>query len=386
MDTSDPAIVFDHDGVCNHCHGYEERARHELFSIEIRDEKLRALVNEIRTAGAKNDYDCIIGVSGGVDSTVVACKVKDLGLRALAVHVDNGWNSELAVNNIELTLKKLGIDLHTVVLDWDEFRELQLAFLRSSVANIEIPTDHALPSVLFRTASEKGVKYIIGGGNVVTEAIMPAAWMHDSRDFSVVKAIHRRFGKVPLKTYPSSSPLRYAYYALLKRIKYVPILNYFDYNKKEAKAYIQKELGWRDYGGKHYESVFTRFFQGYILPVKFGMDKRRPHFSSLICSGQMTREEALCELQQPAYPEELQKADLDLFLKKLRLSREEFDRLMAMPPVECRAYSNSFFARNREWLIPIVKGIVKPKSLKGAPAVSKQHTAEPGSHLVRNDG
>lgn len=371
MDTSDPAIVFDADGVCNHCHGYDERARRELFSDDVRDAKLRALVTEIKSAGAKREYDCIIGVSGGVDSTVVACKVRDLGLRALAVHVDNGWNSELAVNNIELTLKKLGIDLHTVVLDWDEFRELQLAFLRSSVANIEIPTDHTLPSVLFRTASETGVKYILGGGNVVTEAIMPTAWMHDSRDFSVIKAIHKRFGTVPLKSYPSSSLIRYAYYTLVKRIKYVPILNYFDYNKKEAKAYIQSELGWRDYGGKHYESVFTRFFQGYILPEKFKMDKRRAHFSSLICSGQMTRDEAVRDLQEAPYPPELLKADLELFLKKLRLSPDEFETIMAMPPVECRTYSNSIFARNREWMIPIVKRIVKPRSLKRHAAASQ---------------
>ncbi len=305
MDTSDPAIVFDAEGVCIHCRGYDSRAQQELFSKEVREAKIKALVAEIKNAGRNKEYDCIIGVSGGVDSTMVAYKVKELGLRSLALHVDNGWNSELAVNNIERSLKKLDIDLYTIVLDWEEFRDLQLAFLYSSVANIEMPTDHALSSLLFRTAHEKGVKYIISGGNVVSEAIMPVSWMHDSRDLRLIKAIHKRFATMPLRTYPACSLARYFYYVVVRSIKYVPILNYIDYNKMEAKALIQKDLGWRDYGGKHYESVFTRFFQGYILPEKFKMDKRRPHLSSLICSGQMSRDEGLQEMQRPAYPVEL---------------------------------------------------------------------------------
>jgi N-acetyl sugar amidotransferase len=364
MDTTDTAITFDGEGVCNHCRAYDERARRELFSEEWSRKKLEATVSEIKAAGRNRDYDCLIGVSGGVDSSMVAYMVKQLGLRALAVHVDNGWNSELAVNNIEFSMKKLGIDLHTIVLDWEEFRDLQLAFLRSSIANIEIPTDHVLPSLMFRTASEHGIRYILSGSNVVSEAIMPSSWMHDSRDLGLIKAIQRRFGSRPLRTYPACSMSRYAYYVTIRKIKYIPILNYVKYNKKAAKELIQRELGWRDYGGKHYESVFTRFFQGYILPVKFNMDKRLPHLSSLICSGQMSRDEALKEMKEPAYPQTLFRTDFELFLKKMRLTEKEFEAIMNTPPVPSTEYANSFFARNRDWIIPIVKKVVKPKSLK----------------------
>jgi len=368
MDTSDPAIEFDAEGVCNHCLAYERRAQNELFSKEVRDAKLQALLSEIKSAGRDKEYDCLIGVSGGVDSTMVACRVKEFGLRPLALHVDNGWNSELAVSNIEQSLKKLNIDLYTIVLDWEEFRELQLAFLYSSVANIEIPTDHALSSLLFRTASRKGIKYIISGANVVSEAIMPTSWMHDSRDLGLLKSIHKKFGTLPLRTYPSCSLARYFYYIVVRGIKYVPILNYVDYNKMEAKAFIQRELGWRDYGGKHYESVFTRFFQGYILPEKFNMDKRRPHLSTLICSKQMTRDEVLEELQKPPYPAELFRHDYDLFIKKMRLTAEKFDEIMKTPPKPYRDYSNAFYFNNKKWIIPLVKSIVKPRSLKRTPA------------------
>jgi hypothetical protein len=206
---------------------------------------------------------------------------------------------------------------------------------------------------------------------------MPTSWMHDSRDLSLLKAIHRRFATLPLRTYPASSMARYFYYIVARRIKYVPILNYFDYNKHEAKAFIQKELGWRDYGGKHYESVFTRFFQAYILPEKFKMDKRRPHLSSLICSKQMTRDEALEELKQPTYPAQLLREDYDLFLKKMRLTREEFEAIMAAPPVPYSTYSNAFYFKNKHWIIPMVKSIVKPKSLRAAPSQSPQQVAEP---------
>ncbi len=365
MDTSDPEIVFDHNGVCNHCRAYEKRAQNELFNKKESEIKLNSLVSEIKRNGKNNEYDCVIGVSGGVDSTMVAYLVKQLGLRPLAVHVDNGWNSELAVHNIEATLKKLSIDLETVVLDWEEFSDLQIAFLYSSVPNIEIPTDHTLPSILFRTASKKGIKYIISGSNVASEAIMPSNWVYDSRDLRFIKTIHKQYGTVPLTNYPSCPIPRYFYYVFIKGIKYVPILNYVSYNKNEAKALIQRELNWRDYGGKHFESIFTRFFQGYFLPEKFNMDKRRPHLSTLICSGQMTRDEALSELQKPSYPTELFQSDYDFFLKKMKLTPEKFDEIMKMPVRRYRDYSsNAFFFMGLKRLIPLVKYVVKPKSLK----------------------
>lgn len=367
MDTTDPEIMFDDQGVCNHCRAYQVRASKELYSEQVCREKIERLVAEIKDAGQNSDYDCVIGVSGGVDSTMVAWKVKELGLRPLAVHVDNGWNSELAVYNIEYMLKKLNIDLYTIVLDWEEFRDLQLAFLYSSVPNLEIPTDHALPSLLFKTASDHGIKYIISGSNVVSEAIMPLSWIYDSRDAKLIKAIQSKFGTSKLKTYPLCTFSRYFYYTVVRGIKWVPILNYLKYNKKETKEFIQKELGWRDYGGKHFESIFTRFFQGYILPNKFNMDKRLPHLSSLICSGQMTKEEALVELQSPAYQEDQFREDYDLFLKKMRLSPEKFEEIMKMPVAQYSAFpSNAFFLKNMKWFIPLIKSIVKPKSLKNS--------------------
>jgi N-acetyl sugar amidotransferase len=366
MDTSDPDIGFDEAGICNHCKIYETRAARELFDPSEAKAKLDQLVSEIRKDGESKPYDCIIGISGGVDSTMVAYLVKNLGLRPLAVHLDNGWDTELAVYNIEKTLKVLNIDLFTHVIDWEEFRDLQMSFLKASVANIEIPTDHAIMAILFKMASQYKIKYLISGGNVATEAIMPGSWMYDNRDLRHIRAIHRRFGTIPLKTYPLCSLKMYAYYVLLKGIKYIPILNYINYNKREAKALIQRELGWRDYGGKHYESIFTRFFQAYILPRKFNIDKRRAHFSALICSGQMSRETALKELEIQIYPDEILREDYDFFLKKMRLTKDEFESIMSQPPKNFDYYPSNSFVFKSPWIIQTVKKIVKPKSLKTA--------------------
>ncbi|MEO8464175.1 MAG: N-acetyl sugar amidotransferase [Gammaproteobacteria bacterium] len=366
MDTSDPEIVFDERGICNHCKQYDARVTAEIAPSDERERKLEALVEEIRRASRGKDYDCIIGVSGGVDSTMVAYTVKELGLRPLAVHFDNGWNSELAVSNIEKTLKALDIDLRTYVADWDEFRSIQLALFKSGVANIEVVTDHAIMALLFRTASNEGVKYVISGGNIATESVMPESWMYDNRDLRHITAINRLFGEKRIRSLPRCSLARYFYYFFIRRIKYVPILNYVTYDKQAAKKLIQEKLGWRDYGGKHYESIFTRFFQAYFLPRRFNIDKRRAHLSSLILAGQISREEALLDVEKPLHDAETERSDLEFFRKKMRLSEKEFSEIMNIPKRTHRDYpSNRFvFERHDGWVIRFVKRIVRPRALQ----------------------
>lgn len=329
MDTTDPDIRFDADGVCNHCHEYDRRAREEVFTGEDGRRRLQAIAEKIKRDGAGNQYDCVIGVSGGVDSTFVAYKVKQLGLRPLAVHLDNGWDSELAVNNIHKTLETLGIHLYTHVIDWEEFRDLQVAFLKASTPDSEIPSDHAIVSLMYQMAEKTNVRYVIVGRNVRTETHMPPAWSMGHFDWKYIRSVHEQFGTVPLKTFPHRTrpqELRYR-----EKQRWVSILNYVDYVKKDAMDILQREIGFAYYGSKHYESIYTRFFQGYILPRKFGYDKRKGHLSSLVCSGEMTREEALQELEKPPYPLDMQEADRVYVIKKLGLTEDEFERIMKLP-------------------------------------------------------
>lgn len=348
MDTTVPDIQFDDEGVCNYCKQCAERMRNELHYDAAGQKSLELLVDEIKRKGAHSDYDCLVGVSGGVDSTYVAYLVKKrFGLRPLAVHLDNGWDAELAVSNIEQILKRLNIDLYTYVLDWEEFKDLQVSFLKASIANAEIPTDHAIGAILYRVAAAKGISYVITGGNIVTEAIMPAVWMSDNRDLRLIKAVHRKFGRVKLKTYPQLSIVDWAYYTFIKGIKYVQILNYVPYVKAEAKRVLCDELGWRDYGGKHYESIYTRFFQSYILPRKFGIDKRKAHLSTLIMSGQITRDEALAEMEKPTCSPGQLEEDGEYVMKKLGLGYDEFAKIMTAPAKSFSDYPNSAYLRRR---------------------------------------
>ena len=336
MDLSDPNITFDEDGVCNHCRQYDQLERDYVFGGEEGERRLREIVARIRKNGEGKPYDCVMGVSGGVDSTYAVYLAVRAGLRPLAVHVDNGWNSELAVKNIQKVLQKLGVDLRTVVLDWTEFRDLQIAFLKASTPDSEIPTDHAIISVMFSEAHRHGLRDVVTGFNVKTESHMPRAWSSGHSDWRYIRAVHRRFGDRPLRSYPHTpfpTLLRYR-----RSQTWTHLLNYVGYDKKAAKALLLNELDWVDYGGKHYESVYTRFYQGYILPRKFGFDKRRAHYSSLICSGQMTRDEALSLLEEPPYPPALQAQDKQYVLKKLKLSEAEFERIMALPPMRYADY------------------------------------------------
>jgi N-acetyl sugar amidotransferase len=343
MDTSDPRIVFDANGVCNHCTQCLERLRRQLLPPGQREAALERLVARIKSEGTGKDYDCIIGVSGGVDSTMVAYTAKKLGLRPLAVHFDNGWNSELAVDNIKKTLDVLGIELFTYVVDWDEFRNVQMSFLKASVPNCEIPTDHGITATLFRAARRFKTRFILSGSNLASESILPIAWGHYNQDLRHLKAVHRRFGTVPLKTLPTLSLWDYLTDVFVRRLRQIPFLNYLNYDKVRAKEVLSRELGWRDYGGKHYESIWTRFFQGHYLPTKFGFDKRRAHFSSLICSGGMTREEAVKALEDPPYPSGLLEEDTRFVLKKLGLTEQQFKDIVASPAQEHTVYPSHVF-------------------------------------------
>jgi N-acetyl sugar amidotransferase len=339
MDGTDPDIWFDEIGVCNHCHRYDQLVTERVFTGEDGRRRLKGLVEEIKVGAASRRYDCVIGMSGGVDSTYVALVVKRLGLRPLAVHLDNGWDSELAVDNINSALTRLGIDLHTHVIDWDEFRDLQVAFLRASTPDSEVPTDHAIVAALYHTAARQGVRYIITGHNFRTESHHPSAWTQGHWDWRYIKGVHRQFGSVPLRTFPHIS--LWSYWRRLRTHRWLEILNYLDYVKRDAMEALRKELGWRDYGSKHHESIYTRFYMGYLLPRKFGFDKRKCHFSSLICSGEMTRAEALEELKQEPYAREQQEADKAYVLKKLGLTRDEFARIMALPKMSYADYPSN---------------------------------------------
>jgi N-acetyl sugar amidotransferase len=341
---ADPTISFDAEGICNYAYEYQT-----LLGIRVpknavlAKQKLDEAVKNIKDAGKGKDYDCIIGVSGGVDSTYLAYYTKNiLGLRPLAIHLDNGWNSELAVSNIEKTLNFLDIDLYTHVLDWEEFKTLQLAFLKASTPDGEIPTDHAITAILYQMADKYGIKYIISGTNVKTEGIMPRIWSDGHLDWKYLSTINKLFGTKPLKTYPHLSLLSYFKHILFKGIKKIAILDFIEYDKTNTLALLEKELGWRNYGGKHYESIYTRFFQGYILFKKFGIDKRRGHLSTLICSGLITREIALEEIKNNPYPsEQMFREDYEYVLKKLNLSETEFEEIMNLPHKNYHDYPNS---------------------------------------------
>ncbi len=359
MDTSDLDIVFDENGVCNHCKSYESRLSSRIYTPEERELKLNSLVSKIKSSAKNKEYDCIIGVSGGVDSTYVAYLTQKLGLKPLAIHFDNGWNSELAVSNIEKVLDKLGIDLYTYVIDWEEFRDLQKSFLYASTPDGEIPTDHAINALLFREASKRNIKYIINGMNFATESIAVKSWAYGHSDWTYIKDVHAKFGNVKLKKYPFYNMFLLFYWTFLRKIKVVSILNYIDYQKDQVMETIQNELGWVYYGGKHYESVYTRFFQGYILPTKFGIDKRKGHLSDLIYSGQLNKEQALLELNNEIYPSHLFNDDLVFVKKKFSLTDEEFDKIMKLP---VRSYKEF---KNIDSKIILLKKFVNYLRLKG---------------------
>ena len=329
---ADPNIRFDSEGICNYWHEYHATAKKGLLHGEQGKKKWQETVDQIKKAGASKKYDCIIGVSGGVDSTYVAYLVKQAKLRPLVVHFDNGWNSAIAVKNINNIVAYLNADLYTLVIEWDEFRDLQRAYLKAGVIDIEVLTDHAIFGTLYKLAAKHKIDYVISGSNIETEELLPSAWIFNKLDPVNIKDIHSRYGEVKLKTYPLFSILKKNYYLKIKKLHFISPINFAPYNKKKVKETIAKEIGWQDYGGKHHESIFTKFYQNFILPTKFKVDKRKAHLSNLICSGQMSRDEALKELEAPIYdPEELIH-DKEFVVKKLGFTSEEFEAIMKETP------------------------------------------------------
>jgi N-acetyl sugar amidotransferase len=330
------------DGLCNHCRRYDLLFNARIVPESQREAQLKKVVSAIKRAGRKNPYDCIIGVSGGVDSTYVALKVKELGLRPLAVHVDNGWDSELAVSNVEKTLDRLELDLQTVVLDLREFYDLQRAFLLASTPDADIPSDHAIQAVLWQYARKHNVRYIISGMNFATESISVPSWSYGHSDWRYIKDVHRKFGKTPFRTYPHFGFGMLFWTTVIRRVQIVSILNYLTYEKAAAVGELQEQLDFVAYEGKHFESIFTRWVQGYLLPQKFGIDKRRGHLSDLVNSGQLTRSAALVQLSQDHYPERLRRSDEELLKKKLSLSDADLAGIMGDAPASYREFRNSY--------------------------------------------
>lgn len=343
MDTSDSMIVFDDHGVCDHCNtfktvtlpGWDTGARGEA--------QLDALVDAIKRDGAGKDFDCIIGMSGGIDSSYLTYIAKEqMGLRPLVFHVDAGWNSQIAVNNIERLVDGLGLDLFTEVIDWQEMRDLQLAFFKSGVPHIDTPQDHAFFATMYKFATQHRVKYILTGANLSTECIRnPVEWMYYQSDSRQLLDIHRRFGTRPLKTFPVTSILWHkVWLPYFRGIKVVRPLNLVPYIKEDAKRLLMERFGWQPYPQKHFESRFTKFYESYWLPKRFGYDVRRVQYSSLIVTGQMTRDEALELLKQPSYDEATIGQEIEFVANKLGITVDELNSYMELPRKTYKDYKN----------------------------------------------
>lgn len=345
MDTSDPDIRFDEDGNCNHCETFLEESKSIKPQGLEREQRLKDLIESIKKSGKNKKYDCLIGVSGGTDSSYVAYIVKELGLRPLAVHMDNGWNSEESVKNIRNLCTRLNIDYESYVLDWDEFKDIQLSVLKSSIVEVEIPTDVAIVSILHKVASRNNIKYIIGGGNYATEGILPDLWFYNPKDLKLLKSIQKQFGSKKIKTFPTFDWKAEIFYKFIKRIRMVYLLNLLPYDKQEALSILKDKVGYHEYGGKHHESVYTRFIQSYFQPVKFNLDYRRATLSSQICSGSVTREEALKQLEELPYNIPQVKKDKDYVSKKFGITLQEFESILNAPPKSYKDYPN-----DEKWL------------------------------------
>ena len=336
MDTSAP-ISFNQAGVCNYCLSYDNNEALIEKTQCYSSDKLHQKINSIKKQGKKSAYDCILGVSGGVDSSYLCHLLREWEIRPLLVHFDNGWNSELSIHNIQTLVEKTGFDLFTYVTDWEEFRELQKAYFRASVIDVEVLTDHAFMATLFRKANEFNVKTVVIGQNRTTEFAMPDGWNFTKWDLVNIKAICDRFSSVSIQ----KTPIYGAFSSYSKDINYFEPLQYVEYHKERCQQLLEREYGWRRYEGKHYESIFTKFYQAYYLPEKFGIDKRKVHLSNLIWSGQITREEALEEIAKSLYtPQELE-VEKKFVLEKLGFSEREWDAIMHAPPVPHAAYDCS---------------------------------------------
>ncbi len=334
MDTSDSRISFDENGVCDHCNDFIDNVKPN-WNIGVESKKeLSSIIENIKKEGVGKDFDCILGLSGGVDSSyMLHLAVKEFGLRPLVFHVDGGWNSELAVHNIQMMVDKLGLDLYTEVINWEEMKDFQLAFFKSGVPHIDIPQDHAFVATLYNFGYKYNIKYILNGGNISTECVRnPMEFLYYGTDMAQINDILHKFGTINMATYPFSSVLRHKIFLrYIKGVKVVKALNYMPYIKSEALNLLENEYGWKPYPQKHFESRFTKFYEGYWLPERFGFDTRRVQFSSLILTGQMQREEALEMLKKPAYNLDTIEEDFNYIATKLGITKQELNTYFKSP-------------------------------------------------------
>lgn len=343
MDTTAADITFDEHGVCNYCSDFLQRSSHIIHEdLADKEARLKELVQRVKASGKGKPYDCIVGVSGGLDSSWTLKEVKRLGLRPLAVHMDNGWNSELAQHNIANLVNRLGVDLHTHVIDWDEYRELMQAFFDADVIDVELLYDNAMRAVNYQQAAKYGLTYILAGTNQATEGMrMPKEWNWFKYDKRNIKALARRHGMKGIDTFPAIGTVGVIWYKVFKRVRWTSFLDFLPYTKFHALDELEKHYGYKRYPFKHYESVFTRFYQGYILPRKFGVDKRKLHLGTLVASGQISRDEALKGLEDIPYPSEADMhADVAYFLKKMKWKPQQLEDYMARPEMFHADYSS----------------------------------------------
>lgn len=342
MDTSDPQITFDSRGVCDHCRNYEKNIKPYWKPQENRFEELEELAKKIRKSGRGHDYDCILGLSGGADSSYMAYIAKEImHLRPLVFVVDTGWNLNVAVENIEKIVKGLELDMYTEVVNWKEMADLQLSYFKASISSCDQPQDHAIFAGLYNYAVKHHIKYILTGSNNSTEFVRPPVGILYMNDLTMMKDIHKKFGKVPLKTYPMCGMMKYrVVYRYINGMHRVYPLDYVIYDKEKAQQFLHEQYGWTKYENKHYENVFTRFFEGYYLPKKFGYDTRRNVLSNQILAGTMTREEALEILKQPPYDPDQMEQDKEYVAKKMGITEKEFDKIIARPNKQPTDYKN----------------------------------------------
>ncbi len=356
MDTSDSDIYFDEAGVCNHCHNYDKNVASFGYKGDKTEKEREELIQRIKAEGKGKEYDCILGISGGVDSAYLAYLAHQYGLRVLAVHVDAGWNTEVAVSNIQKMCKALEMDLHTVVVDWPAMKEIQRAYMFSGLPDLDVPQDHVFLAAMYHFAKKYKIKYMLNGSNLATEGILPASWGYVAIDYKAMRSVYKKHGrgKRVFDKYPHFGALKYIYYQLT--VKRINLLNYVPYSKKDAIELLEKEFGWKYYGGKHFESRFTKFFQSYYLPRKFGYDKKRAHLASLVVGGEMSREDALLEMNDTsAYSEQEMLEDLDYIIKKLDISQSEWEQIMTATTKTKDDYKNnekllSFFVKAKRFL------------------------------------
>jgi len=363
MDTSDSRIIFDQDGVCDHCLGFRKDVLPNWHPNDTGKAIFRGVAEQIKQSGRGKSFDCIMGMSGGLDSSyLLHLAVTEFELKPLVFHVDGGWNSDIAVNNIQGLVDKLGLDLYTEVINWEEMRDLQLAFFRAGVPHLDLPQDHAFVAVLYHFAHQYKIKHILNGGNFATECVRnPKEWMYYGTDLAQIKDIHRQFGTRELKTYPFSSILFHkVYLRYLKGVRVIKPLNYLPYTKNTATATLSAEYGWRAYPQKHFESRFTKFYEGYWLPTRFGFDTRRVQFSSLILTGQMTRDEALRELQKPSFDPGSIDDEFEYIATKLGISVTELRAYHTAPLKSYRDY------RNQEWMFDLGAYVLKALGVERA--------------------